>query len=177
MEATDRSFTLDYGEGVVLVEMNEWGPLDEWGPLSDGKAIRAGETVRVTGLVDRTFFESQRIEAGTIYVYDRNTVYAAGKPARETLGYTYAYDLPPPVGTWVDLRGTVQSVSGREFVLRTGGGLVTVDTVEMGYNPLDDIGLQKLDPGDFVSVFGELESGLFGALEIHAENVTSFSAG
>lgn len=177
VHATDRSFTLDYGQGVILVEMNEWGPLDQWGPLRDGKAIHAGETVRVTGLMDKAFFEKQTIEAGTVYVYDRNTVYASGKDRTRTVSYAYAYDLPPPLGTWVDLQGTVASVDEREFVIRTSGGPITVNTIDMAYNPLDEIGVQRIEKGDLVSVFGEVEPDLFGNLEIHAENVTSFSSG
>lgn len=168
--ASDDQFTLDHGEGIIVVEM------DDWDSLPDGKPINAGENVRVTGRLDKTFLTSRSIEAGTVYVYDRNTYYTANPADEERIANSYVYTVVPADGTWLNVEGTVKQISNREFVLDTGVSLIEVDTIEMGYNPLDDIGVQRIDVGDRVSVYGEVEKHLFDNRELHATAITSFSS-
>ncbi|MBO6906560.1 MAG: NirD/YgiW/YdeI family stress tolerance protein, partial [Parvibaculum sp.] len=60
-------FTLDYGEGLVTVEMDDWDWYDETGSLMPG------ESVVVYGEVDNDLFEQATIEASSVYVSNRNT--------------------------------------------------------------------------------------------------------
>jgi hypothetical protein len=58
----------------------------------------------------------------------------------------------------IKMAGTVVSVDGRVFTLHTGSGTIEVNTLGLGYNPLDSMGLQRISPGDRVSVYGRLVS-------------------
>lgn len=92
----------------------------------------------------------------------------------ETIPTTITYFAIP---TDVDLQvtGTVSSVKGREFKIDTGAREMTIDTLSMGYNPLDQHGLQKIEKGDLVTVTGNLDKDFFGGRELEAENIISFN--
>jgi len=63
------SFTLDYGEGAVTVEMDD-GDRD-----ADGYKLIRGDEVTVTGRIDRDFFETTSIEASSVYVKNIGTTF------------------------------------------------------------------------------------------------------
>lgn len=166
---TPKSFTLDYGEGTILVET------DDWDRGADGWAILEGDQVTVYGKVDDDLFEKTKIEAESVYVEDMNTLLTAPSSAdEETIPTTITYFAIP---TDVDLQvtGTVSSVKGREFKIDTGAREMTIDTLSMGYNPLDQHGLQKIEKGDLVTVTGNLDKDFFGGRELEAENIISFN--
>ena len=77
---------------------------------------------------------------------------------------------PVVVGN-VSFTGTVSEVSGREFTINTGARELTVDTVQMPYNPMDEEGLQKVEVGDVVSVAGNLGTDVIGDRELTADSV------
>ena len=55
------SFTLDYGEGVIVVEMDGWGwYTDDFQKIEDHK-------VRVYGRIDDDLYETTTIEASSVY--------------------------------------------------------------------------------------------------------------
>lgn len=56
------SFFLDYGDGQVIVEMDD-GDRD-----ADGYVLNPGDHVTVSGVVDDDFFESTSIEAASVYI-------------------------------------------------------------------------------------------------------------
>ena len=164
--AYDDSFVLDYGSGLITVEMDDW----DWD--ADAAPLSAGEDVTVYGRVDEGFFETRSIEADRVYSYDRNTYYFASAADEEDdyLGFVTSANLDP--GTWLTISGTIDAVSGREFTLDTGAFAITVDTMMLDYNPLDDLGYQTLDEGDAVTVYGRLDSNYFGARELVADAIT-----
>lgn len=166
---TPSQFVLDYGEDTVLVET------DDWDSLGDGWRISEGDDVTVYGIVDDDLYERRTIEAGSVYVEDLNTMVTAPVPDDEEgapfATYTY-FSIPADYD--FQIAGTVTSVSGREFTVDTGTRKVTVDTIQMGYNPLDDIGFQKIDTGDFVSVSGDLDIDVFDGRELSAESIVSY---
>lgn len=55
------SFTLNYGDKDIVVEMDDYDWFSE-------NAIEQGESVTVAGRMDNDFFESQKIEASSVYV-------------------------------------------------------------------------------------------------------------
>lgn len=166
---TPSAFTLDYGEGMITVET------DNWNDRPQGWGVTEGDRVTVYGEVDDDFYQKRTIEAGSIYVEDLNTMVDAGTPSDDEdappVGYTY---FNVPVDHDFQVAGTVSSVSGRKFAIDTGKRKITVDTSRLGYNPMDEVGFQVIEKGDFVAVSGDLDTAVFNGPEIVAETVVSY---
>lgn len=161
--ADNDSFELDYGEGIVIVEMDDW----DW--YDDAYGVLTGDEVTVYGYVDDDFLETTSIEASGVYVKNRNTYYyasGADEEDRYVPYYSTAY-----VDTDLQLTGKVTSTSGREFTIDTGNRKIQVNTSAMLYNPLDDKGFQQITEGERVQVTGDLDIDLFEEKEIMAETI------
>lgn len=162
-------FTLDYGEGTVLVEVDDW----DW--YDANTDMLEGDKVTVYGRVDDDMFELTKIEASSIYVENLGTYFYGDASAadEESDAYWIDPDYDPIVVGQTTVRGTVSSVSGREFTVNTGLQAITVDTIGMGYNPLDDQGYQQIEKGDYVSVSGDMEYGFWEGRELSADSVVT----
>lgn len=161
------SFTLDYGEGTVLVEMDDW----DW--YGDAAGILDGDKVTVYGRIDDDFYELTSIEASSVYVESLGTYFYASSDDEE--GYEGYYDYwvsytPILVGRTV-VRGTVTGVTGREFTVDNGLRKMKVDTIMMSYNPMDDKGYQQIDVGDYVSVSGKMDYDFWEKRELMADTI------
>lgn len=165
--ATDNAFVLDYGEGLITVEMDDW----DW--YEEGKALIAGDNVTVYGRVDDDLYETATIEASSVYVKNLNTYFYASAADEEDAAFTIV--TTPLVVAWMDLTGTVTSVEGREFTLDTGNRQIRVDTSSMVYNPMDDEGFQKIKEGDQVKVSGKMDYDLFEKKELMADSIISLA--
>lgn len=166
---TPSQFTLDYGEGTILVET------DDWDSVGDGWAINEGDKVTVYGMVDDGFYQRKRIEAGSVYIEDSNSMVTAPSSAdEERMPLSYSYFSVPAVAD-LQVAGKVTSISNRNFTIDTGKRKITVDTLGMAYNPLDETGLQKIEQGDFVSVSGDLNLGMFNDALITADTIVSYN--
>jgi len=157
------SFTLDYGSSLIEVEIDSLfqdADLDE--------KLRPGEAVTVYGEVDDDLFEGRVVDAERIFARDRYTYYTADDLNLSSLYYIDATPSAQVEGTWLSLSGEVQNVDGREFTLDTGGSEISVDTMEMSYNPLDKKGDQQIAQGDRVTVAGEIDDALFDEAELSA---------
>ncbi len=172
VSARPDSFKLDYGEGLVTVEMDDWGWYEE------DHLLIEGDQVTVHGRVDAGLFEKRTIEAGSVYVEDLNTYFYANTADEEgdSRLISYVVTVPLDEGSWVNISGIIEDVDGREFTLATGFGEIQVDTRTMAYNPLDNEGFQRLDRGQAVSVRGRLDNDLFERREIIADTIYSLSA-
>lgn len=161
------SFTLDYGEGLITVEMDD-GDFD-----ADAAPLAAGDDVTVYGFVDDDFYEMRTIEASSVYNSDQNTFYYASGADEEDIDMVlYSYPAVVYAGPGVTVSGIVESVDGREFMLDHALGYdIEVDTADMDYNPLDDEGIQQIDVGDRVSVSGEIDEALFDNTELSANSI------
>lgn len=165
-------FTLDYGDGIITVEMDDW----DW--YNEAAWINPGETVTVRGEIDDDLYQIKTIEADSVYVFDRATYYYASDTDEEDSAYwTYSYYDPAmaPDGTWFGLAGTVSKVNDSEFTLDTGYNEVKIETSYLNYNPLDDIGFQQIDAGDRVYVTGELDRNFFDKNEIDANSIVTLA--
>lgn len=159
------SFKLDYGDGLVTVEMDDWNWYD-----ADGKIIQ-GDRVTVYGEVDDDTFESAKIEASSVYVENLGTYFYASAADEESFeDYDMAPDVPIEIGD-ISLTGTISGVNGREFTIDTGLQKMRVDTATMPYDPTDDEGYQQLDKGDTVTVTGNIEDDTFETRELMADSV------
>lgn len=156
-------FTLNYGEGKILVEMDD-GDRD-----ADGYKLFEGDRVTVTGKIDEDVFTSARIEAANVYVKKLDTYFYASAVDEEGdyTDFTLWYQDPMAVGD-LALTGIVSEVNGNDFTMNTGLNKITVDTRTMSYDPLDDIGYQRIDEGDLVRVFGFMDKNLLTDNEVIA---------
>jgi uncharacterized protein YdeI (BOF family) len=155
-------FTLDYGKGEVTVEMDD-GDRD-----ADGYKLLDGDKVTVNGMIDRDLFEKTKIEAGSVYVEKLGTTFYASSADEEDYIITNVY---PVVISNVDLYGTVSDVKDGEFTLNTGSRRLSVEVDQMLYDPLDEVGYQKIEKGDFVKVSGYIDYDLLEGREVEAQSV------
>ncbi len=160
------SFTLDYGEGIVTVEMDGW----DW--YNKEFRVIEGDKVTVYGRVDDDLYETTSIEASSVYDKKLNKYFYANS-ADEEYNDDYDYWIVSDVivpGTTI-VRGTVTSVSGRDFTVDAGPRKLTVDTSTMPYNPMDDMGYTKVDKGDYVSVSGDIDVNFWKGREFIADTI------
>lgn len=163
VETGPSSFTLDYGKGSILVEMDDWAWYEQ-----DGYGLLDGDKVRVYGEIDDDFAEITKLEADSVYVESLGSYFYANSADEED----YRVSVVTPIITGVtEVSGTVSSVDGREFTVDSGAREVTIDTSTMGYNPLDKKGFQKVEKGDRVSVTGNMEDDFLESMELMADTV------
>ncbi|HMB37523.1 MAG TPA: hypothetical protein VKO85_00455 [Wenzhouxiangellaceae bacterium] len=166
---TPASFMLDYGGGLITVEMDDWDNFGDAYPLMDG------DQVTVYGDVDKGLYETTTIEAGSVYVDDLNTFFYASAADEEDFGeWVVATDAE--IGDLIYI-GTVVTVipDANTFTIDTGAMELTVDTSAMLYNPLDDQGFQQIDIGDRVSIEAEVDADFFGDQDLLAESIVTLS--
>lgn len=158
------AFTLDYGDGTITVEMDDWDWYEEDGEVLDG------DKVRVYGEIDDDLYETTKIEASSVYVENRGAYYFASSADEENDDdYDYWVDYDPIVVGETTARGTITSIDDREFTINTGARKLAVDTAAMSYNPMDDEGYQTLDVGDYVSVSGDMDDDFWEQRELMAD--------
>jgi uncharacterized protein YdeI (BOF family) len=162
-DVTRDAFTLLYGDGMIRVEMDD-GDRD-----ADAYPLVEGDRVTVTGKIDDDFLEVARIEASSVYVHHLGVRFYASAADEED----WRMMPEPPTTARTILRGTVTDVRSDEFDINTGARKVTVDIDELGYDPLDDAGYQKIEVGDYVSVTGGIDFDLFEGRQLEAASVVT----
>lgn len=162
---TADTFMLDYGRGLVTVEMDDWDWFEENGE------VLPGDNVTVYGEVDDDTFEGAKVEASSVYVESLGTYFYANAADEESFN---DLDVAPTIdiGQMI-VTGTITSVSGSEFTIDSGVQEMTVDTALMPYDPMDDEGFQQLEVGDLVSVTGDIEDDTFEESELLADTVVT----
>ncbi len=167
---THDAFMLDYGEGLMTVEMDD-GDRD-----ADGYKLVKGDKVTVNGRIDDDLFETRTIEASSVYVDNIDTYFFASGFDDEAINDVIVTVATPVVVSATTVQGRVTEVGSEEFVVDTGLRQVRVEVEEMSYKPLDDEGYQKIEVGDRVSVTGEIDNDLFEGRELVADSVVTLSS-
>ena len=158
------SFTLDYGERKITVEM------DDADRHAETYALRMGDNVTVNGMIDDDFFETSKIEASSIYIEKLGRHFFASALDEEDFA-TVTYLVP--IDTGIAVHGLVTQVNGGEFTIDNGLRSVRVDVGDMAYNPLDDEGYQKIEVGDVVRAEGQVDDDFWESRELMADSVTT----
>lgn len=160
-------FDLDMGDTIVRVEMDDY---DDW---PEARALSDGMNVAVVGRVDDDLFELTTIEAGSVYIDGLNTVFWANPGDEEIWGDVAFYRLPDLSN--VVLEGRISDVDIKEgrFSLTTGSASHVVSVDELGYNPFDEIGYQKISENDRVRVTGQLDADAIRTGELEATSIVS----
>jgi uncharacterized protein YdeI (BOF family) len=162
---TADSFKLDYGDGLVTVEMDDWDWFEESGE------VLPGDEVTVYGEVDDDTFESAKIEASSVYVDSLGTYFYASAADEESFT---DLDVAPTIDLGqIILTGTVTGIDGTEFTIDSGDQKMTVDTALMPYDPMDNEGYQQIEKGDQVTVTGDVDVDTFDAAELMADTVVT----
>lgn len=156
------TFSLDYGDGSVTVEMDD-GDRD-----ADAYKLIPGDKVNVVGMVDDDLFEMTTIEASSVYVEKLGTTFYASAMDEDDVRISVT---TPVVISETLVQGTVDSVGDDQFTVDTGADKLVVQTEGLGYDPLDDEGYQKVEVGDRVSVTGNIDAAFFGGLEFAADSI------
>lgn len=167
---TADSFTLDYGDGVITVEM------DDWDTYGDAYGLLDGDDVTVYGRIDDDLYDLRTIEASSVYVDNLNTYfYASAADEEDAVAWTLPWTVSPVVVSQTTMRGSVTAVSPDmgEFTLSVGGVEMEVETERMTYNPVDDTGYQQIDVGDRVSVSGQIDNDFLEGRVFDAEVVVT----
>ena len=112
VETGPSSFWLDYGNGTVLVEMDDFGWYEK-----EGVGLLDGDKVTVYGEVDDDLFETASIEASSVYVQDLGSYFYASAADEENNPF---YVITPVEPGYTQVLGTVTSVGDRDF----GDGLL-----------------------------------------------------
>jgi uncharacterized protein YdeI (BOF family) len=166
-KTTNDGFLLDYGKGLITVDMDNW----DWFPK--GRKIIDGDKVTVYGRIDDGFYEARTIEAGSLYVDNLNTVFHANDVKDEDAAYlVHPHAL---VASWMIVTGTVTSVDGREFTIDTGKRKLKIDTSRMSYNPMDNLGFQRISKGDRVRASGRVDYDVFEKRKIMADSIITLA--
>ncbi len=164
-EVAEDAFTLNYGMGLITVEM------DDADRDADAYDLVRGDTVSVLGVIDRDFFENTKIEADSVYVEKLSTSFSASAADEED---SLRANTDPVTVADTRIYGRVAEVGETDFTLRAKQGVLTVTTEKMSYNPLDDEGYQKVEVGDRVSVKGRMTNDLLEGRTLAADTVVIF---
>jgi uncharacterized protein YdeI (BOF family) len=159
-------FQLDYGDGIVAVEMDD-GDRD-----ADAYKLMPGDRVTVNGRVDDDFFEKTTIEAGSVYVENIGTYFFASSVDEED---SFVSVSTPVIVSTAVVQGEVTAVGEDTFVIDSGPRNITIAVDELGYDPLDDEGYQRIDIGDRVSVTGTIEGDLREGRMVQARSVLTLA--
>lgn len=171
------SFGLNYGEGVVNVEVDTRIDGGERLPLEEG------DTVTVYGVIDDGLFELNKIEASRVEVQGEDLRFEADPADEEDRGRagsslfpgTLVDDGDGPGAGIVSISGTVRSVTGREMTLDTEPASFTVDTREMETDPFAPAAPQRIEVGDVVRATGHIDRDFFESRELVAHRIETLS--
>lgn len=167
-DANESVFMLDYGEGKVAVEMDDF----EFYP--EGRLLMEDDEVVVSGRIDDDLFEARTIEASTVFVEDLGTHFYANSADEESMA-VWNVSLPLTMGQ-AEVTGTITGIDDRELLVDIGSNTVRVDTAALGYDPTDDEGYLKLDIGDRIKVAGDVTNPLFAKGHLVADWVVELDS-
>jgi len=159
-------FEIDYGDGTIIVEMDD-GDRD-----ADGYQLKVGDRVSVVGQIDDAFAETTTIEAAGVYVEKIHTFFRV-KPhdaEREAVARFEPVIVPESL-----LQGIVTSVGPQQFTVARKGRRITVDVSQLDHDPLDDEGYQRVEIGDRVSVSGDMSFDILDGYMFVATSVVEIS--
>jgi hypothetical protein len=153
----DGSFTLDYGQGAVTVQVGDWSR------FGDLRERLSGKQASVHGEVDDDLFGATRLEAESIYVKDLHTYFFA---QRHDAAIVWLDVTEPGTDPDATLRGTVTAVGPDEFSVDTGAQRVTVHTTSLQRGAK-----ARIAKGDVIRVTGALGPEFLRTREMTATSV------
>lgn len=160
----DDEFDLVYRAGVITVELDRFGWSD-----NATKYLTQGENVTVRGYIDDDFFEGREIEAKSVNLND-NFVYYYSQD-NDLSHITDTFEKKVMDGVYVNFTGRVKSINGKNMTIKHAHGTIPVDVSHFTYDPFDNSGAQKIDVGDYIFVYGQIDDSFFKKKELIAEGM------
>lgn len=172
-EIRNDEFDLHYGyddntNRMITVELDKFG----W-TGNETRYLSAGENVTVYGFIDDDLFEGREVEAYQILLNDSFVTYSYDTSDLSLPRSSYS---SPEDGSYVTASGIVTDVDGEEFTVSDGTNTIRVEANDLGYDPFDNDGFQKIENGDRVYVYGELDKDFFESNEIDAERIIEYQS-
>ena len=118
-QASAHAFTLDYGKGSIVVE------LDDYDSYEEGYNIEKGDQVIVTGKVDADPGQKRTIEASEVYIPAADLRIEACAHDEEDLEVK-AYTQRLSNGTEVELRGVIKNIESGVCTIQSSKGNIEV---------------------------------------------------
>ncbi|QJR80090.1 hypothetical protein CA267_004510 [Alteromonas pelagimontana] len=164
-EVDSQFFTLDYGEGNIIVEIADTD--------FDAQAFKAldGDTVTVSGKIDGSLFSNSTLQASSVYIDSLRTTFisdSADSSSRDV--YATTAFIPSSLDSML-LIGNVSAVSDEAVQISVGDTSVTVNVDDMRDSPVDDEGYLKLAKGDRVKVSASLDDDFFTSYSLDANYI------
>jgi len=164
-------FDLIYETDKITVELDRFG----W-TGNETNYLIPGESITVSGFIDDDLFEGREIEAYNVRLND-SFVYYYTADDYPTYFYIYDENYTLENETLISTKGKVSNINGNKFTVTNNAGSIRVDVKELGYDPFDDDGLQKIEKGDEVYVYGDITSDFFDKKEIMANGIVELVSG
>lgn len=162
-KVTGNDFTLDYGEGAILVEV------DSYRKKPTNYRFAADDKVIVTGRVDADKDQKRSIEAGSVYVKNEGKSYFAEADDEEEV-ITKLRKVTNN-GTGVVVTGKVTSQVRNFLTINTGYQTIKVSTEVLPANSFNSEGLLPLEEGDTITVYGAITDGFSEGDKLVASHV------
>jgi len=157
------NFTLDYGKGAVVVEM------DDYDRKLEGFHLKADDKVIVTGRVDADADQKRSIEAASVYVENINKSFFASADDEEEV--ITKLQKASANGTGVALTGKVIFIAGKLMSIDNGYQVFEVKTALLTEDAFDNEGLLQLKVGDKVTAYGAITNGFVDGRMLVASQV------
>ena len=160
-----RSFFVDYGEGEIRVELDDY----DW--FEEAYNVLENDRVKVRGKIDADPNEERSIEAETVLLKDHGVTLKANADDEEDLTVNFVPPLPTKSSD-KELKGTVESFQNGLMIVKTAKDTYRVDLKDSSLRSTAGKAISyNLHTGDFVSVVGKDHNKLFGADEFDASTV------
>ena len=118
-KAKASTFLLDYGQGSITVE------LDDYDSYEEGFNIIDGDQVIVTGKVDADSGQKRTIEARRVFIPAIDLeIFASATDEEDTASKSFTQSLTD--GTEVDLRGIIKNINRKVITIQSSKGRVEV---------------------------------------------------
>ena len=166
-------FQLNYGGNkTITVEMDRFGFEGD-----ETKYLTVGESVTVSGFIDDDLFEGREIEALDVRLNDSYVYYYYDQPNLSQNYGSYNQQSSEDMassneqlqdGSYFSMTGEVMALNGAVATVKGTTQTIDVDMSELGYDPTDDEGLQKIEVGDRVFAYGEIDDGFFTSKKLVA---------
>lgn len=153
------SFMLDYGEGSIKVIVDP--------SAADLYEFKANEAVTVYGVIDEGFFKATTLRARTIHLdgQRRYTCTTGDADAK-------VVEFVPAIYAGMLVHGLVSARTGNSIIVDQGDRTVTVDISMLVPVPDGDNELTEVQEGDYVTVVGQMDQGLFTGRKFVATSMT-----